>query len=93
MLRKVIFTALALALAWGLGNLLYEIWMSGQIHVPAARRAPAADYSYSADHAKFLFNFFFNAFEALCGVLLLLGLGWMKEGRMWPIVKAGRDDK
>jgi hypothetical protein len=81
MLRKVIFTALALAMAYGLGNVLYEIWMSGQIHVPAARRAPAADYSYSTEHAQFLFHFFSDAFIALCGVLLLLGLGWKKKGQ------------
>jgi hypothetical protein len=79
MLRKVIFTALALALAWGLGNVLYEIWVSGQIHKTAARRAPAADYSYSGNHAKFLLRFSVDAFGALCGVLLTLGLGWMKE--------------
>jgi hypothetical protein len=77
-LRKVIFTVLALAIAWGLGNGLYEIWMSGHIHVSPARLAPAADYSYSAEHAKFLFYFFMDASVAICGVLLTLGLGWMK---------------
>ena len=78
MLRKIIFTALALALAWGLGNVLYEIWVSGEIHATAARGAPAADYSYSGNHAKFLLHFSFDAFGAFCGVLLTLGLGWMK---------------
>jgi hypothetical protein len=77
--RKVIFTVLALAMAWGLGNVLYEVWVSGHIHVPAGRRAPAADYSYSAEHAKFLFYFFMNASIVTCGVLLTLGLGWMKK--------------
>jgi hypothetical protein len=94
MFRKVIFTVLALAIAWGLGNGLCEIWMSGQIHVPAGRHGtPAADYSYSTEHAKFVFSFFVDVFEALCGVLLTLGLGWMNKGRVWPIVKAARDDK
>jgi hypothetical protein len=79
MLRKVIFTVLALALAWGLGNVLYEVWISGQIHAPATRGAPAADYAYSGDHAKFLLRFSLDAFGALCGVLLTLGLGWMKD--------------
>ncbi|THD47515.1 MAG: hypothetical protein E8A46_24000 [Bradyrhizobium sp.] len=84
MLRKVIFTVLAMALAWGLGNVLYEIWMSRNIHVPAGRGAPAADHSYSAEHAKFLFYFFMDASGAICGVLLTLGMGWMKKGRLWP---------
>jgi hypothetical protein len=79
MMRKVIFTVLALVLAWGLGNVLYEIWISGHIHAPAARRAPAADYAYSSDHAKFLLSFSVDAFGALCAVLLTLGLGWMKD--------------
>jgi hypothetical protein len=74
----LIFTVLALALLGGLGNLLREIWMSGHIHVPEGRRAPAADYSYSSEHAKFVFYFFMHASVALCGVLLTLGLGWMK---------------
>jgi hypothetical protein len=74
----VIFTVLALALAWGLGNGLYEIWMSGRIHVSPGRLAPAADYSYSAEHAKFLFYFFIATSIATCGVLLTVGLGWMK---------------
>jgi len=88
MLRKVIFTVLALALAWGFGNVLYEIWISGQIHAPAARGASAADYSYFSDHAKFLLRFSVDAFAALCGVLLTLGLGWMKER---PYVKKQHD--
>src|ERR1700733_876397 len=84
MLRKVIFTVLALALARGLGNVLYEVWIAGQIHAVAARGAPAADYAYSGDHAKFLLRFSLDAFGALCGVLLTLCLGWTKE---WPDAK------
>jgi hypothetical protein len=78
MWRKSIFTALALALAWGLGNALHEIWLSGQIHTAAARLAPAADYSYSANRGPFLFHFGVVALVAACGVLLTLSLGWMK---------------
>jgi hypothetical protein len=34
MWRKSIFTALALALAWGLGNALHEIWLSAKSTPP-----------------------------------------------------------
>ena len=78
MLKKIICTALALALAWGLGNILYEIWMSGQIYQTARNRG-GSEYSYSSDHARFLAFFFLKALVALCGVLLLLALGWTEK--------------
>jgi hypothetical protein len=77
-LRKVIFTILAAALAWGLGNLLYEIWASGQIY-QTARTGSGSYHSYSSDHARFLVFFSLKVFVALCGVLLTLSLGWMKK--------------
>jgi hypothetical protein len=78
MLRKVIFTALALAMAWGLSNIFYEVWMSGQIY-QTGRNDSGSDYSYSSDHALFLVFFSLKVGVALCGVLLLLCLGWVKK--------------
>jgi hypothetical protein len=78
MWKKATFTALALATAWGLSNVLYEIWMSGQIH-QTGRNGSSSDYSYSSDHALFLAFFSLKVLAALCGVLLLLGLAWERK--------------
>jgi hypothetical protein len=79
-LRKIIFTGLALALAWVLGNLLYETWMLGQIHAntPRGLGPRSADYSYSREHSMFLVTFASEVFGVICAVLMLVCLGWMR---------------
>ena len=79
MLRKVIFTVLAFAIAWFLGNVLYEIWISGQIYQTGKRGGSGSYYSYLNDHTLFLVFFSGKVLVSLCGVLLLLCLGWMKK--------------
>jgi hypothetical protein len=80
-LRKVIFTALASVIAWGLSSVLYHIWMSGQIY-QTGRNGLGSYYSYSSDHALFMIFFSLKVCLALCGVLLVLGLGWMKKSKI-----------
>jgi hypothetical protein len=76
--RKMIFTALALVAAWVLGNMLYEIWMSGQIN-QSGKNGIAHTYSYSSDQGLFLVFFSLRVIESLGGVLVLLGFGWKKN--------------
>jgi hypothetical protein len=80
MLKKFIFTVLALLLAWLLSSLLYMIWMSGQIHVVGRSGSPS-DYSRVGEHSKFVLHFALEVFGSLCAVLMLLGLGWMRDGK------------
>ena len=80
MLRKVIFTVLALALAWGFqGNVLYGAHIGADNIDRRKGRSAVRTQNHSGDHAKFLLRFSLDAFGALCGVLLTLGLGWMKD--------------
>jgi hypothetical protein len=80
MLRKLSFTALAIAMAWVLSSAMYDNWTSGYIHVPEGRyHRPAFDYSYYDGRALFLFKFFARTLGALCAVFLVLFLGWNKK--------------
>jgi hypothetical protein len=89
MLRKVIFTVLALAAAWGLGNVVYETWMQGHVSFSSSRTHTTSDYSYANDHAKFLFYFSYQAFSAVIAVAMLLGLGWTTTTQSQPRVRKG----
>jgi hypothetical protein len=79
MLRKVIFSVLALLVAWGLGNVLYEIWMQGHVYNTSSRTHITYDSSYAGDRVGFFVAFSFKVLLALCAVLSLLRLGWMKK--------------
>jgi hypothetical protein len=91
MLRKVIFSVLALLVAWGLGNVLYETWMQGHVYYTSSSTYITYDNSYSSDRLGFYGAFFFQVFMVLCAVVPLLGLGWMKKnsGSIWKSSSRG----
>src|ERR1700760_1009507 len=78
MVRKVIFTYLAAVVAWGLGTVLYEIWMQGHVY-STSRRNITSDASYAANHFGFYVAYGFKLCLALSAVVSLIGLGWMKK--------------
>jgi hypothetical protein len=81
MWKKLIFTGLAVVAALWLGNQLYETWMSGHLYYTWPRVGVTREYSYSNDHAWFVFYFSCEMFSSLCFVLLLLYVGRERPGK------------
>lgn len=91
MLRKVIFSVLALLVAWALGNVLYETWMQGHVYDTSSRTHITHDHSYTSNRFGFYAAFSFQVFMSFTAVVLLLGLGWMKKdsGSIWKSSSRG----
>jgi hypothetical protein len=93
MLRKIIFSILALLTALLLGFTLYLTWISGHVTAHNSKRfGQPYDISFAKNHVAFVAYFCLEIFGAFYAVLGLLGLGWGLKGKRRYVAESSSAD-